>query len=90
MVRKTISHQRVNLVSHPYRDGASGDWWWFDVMHYRRTGRYSAALLEATCLYALAMHLYALGYLTHVAADTVGHAYVNIFSGGPYRSSPAA
>ncbi len=88
MVKKFISQFNVfNLVSHPYRDGASpGDWWWFDVMHYRRTGRYSAALLEATRDMSSPLHLYALGYLTHVAADTVGHAYVNIFSGGPYRS----
>lgn len=28
----------------------------------------------------------ALGYLTHYATDTVGHAYVNAMAGGPYRS----
>jgi hypothetical protein len=88
MVKKYISELNVfNLVRHPYRDGESaGKWWWFDAMHYRRTGKFSAALLEATRDMSSPLHLYALGYLTHVAADTVGHAYVNIFSGGPYRS----
>ena len=28
----------------------------------------------------------ALHYLTHYCADTVGHPYVNLISGGPYRS----
>lgn len=76
-----------DLVSHPYRDGAAeGEWWWFDAMHYRRTGRFTEAMLEATRDRTSPLHLYALGYLTHVAADTVGHAYVNLYSGGPYRS----
>jgi hypothetical protein len=76
-----------DLISHPYRDGASeGDWWWFDAMHYRKTGEFTGAMLEATRDMSSPNHLYALGYLTHVAADTVGHAYVNLWSGGPYRN----
>jgi hypothetical protein len=76
-----------DLISHPYRDGAAeGDWWWFDTMHYRKTGRFVQALLEDTRNASSPLHLYALGYLTHVAADTVGHAYVNLYSGGAYRS----
>lgn len=76
-----------DLVSHPYRDGArDGEWWWFDAMHYRKTGKFAAAMLEATRDRSSPRHLYALGYLTHVAADTVGHAFVNLYSGGPYRS----
>jgi hypothetical protein len=88
MVKKFISNFNVfNLVAHPYRDGESpGEWWWFDAMHYRKTGQYASALLEATRDMSSPLHLYALGYLTHVAADTVGHPYVNIYSGGPYRS----
>src|SRR5690606_12007430 len=27
-----------------------------------------------------------LGYLTHFATDIVGHPYINILSGGPYRT----
>lgn len=76
-----------DLINHPYRDGArEGEWWWFDAMHYRRTGRFTEAMLEASRDMSSPRHLYALGYLTHVAADTVGHAYVNLYSGGPYRN----
>ena len=38
-----------DIISHPYRDGASeGEWWWFDAMHYRKSGKLTAALLETT------------------------------------------
>jgi hypothetical protein len=74
------------ILKHPYTDGQDkGKWWWFDTLHYRKTGRYVAQLLkdapEDSPLY-----LYALGYLTHVTGDTVGHPYVNINCGGPYRN----
>ena len=76
-----------DIISHPYRDGASeGEWWWFDAMHYRKSGKLTTALLELTRDASSPHHLYALGYLTHVAADTVGHAYVNLYCGGPYRA----
>jgi hypothetical protein len=76
-----------DLIEHPYRDGASeGGWWWFDAMHYRKTGKFAEAMLEKTRDLTSPNHLYALGYLTHVAADTVGHAYVNLYCGGAYRS----
>jgi hypothetical protein len=76
-----------DLIEHPYRDGASeGEWWWFDAMHYRKTGKFAEAMLEETRDLTSPNHLYALGYLTHVAADTVGHAYVNLYCGGAYRS----
>jgi len=88
-----------NQLSHPYRDGIRGksiltgnwgpidgeEWWYFDALHYRKTGQYAKALLNSTALDS-PLHLYAIGHLTHVAADTVGHAYVNLNSGGPYRS----
>ena len=87
MVKKFISEFNLfDLISHPYRDGASdGKWWWFDALHYRKTGKFARALLDSAD-FSKPEHLYALGYLTHVAADTVGHPYVNIISGGPYRS----
>lgn len=67
------------------RAAGTSEWWWFDALHYRKTGKFAQALLNGTAP-GTALHLYALGYLTHVAADTVGHPYVNIISGGPYRS----
>lgn len=85
MLKKFISEFNVyDIMSHPYRDGEK--WWWFDALHYRKTGKFATALLEATRDRTSPLHLYSLGYLTHVAADTVGHPYVNLFSGGPYRS----
>ena len=63
----------------------TNEWWWFDAMHYRKTGKLAQHLLEKTAPDS-PLHLYAIGYLTHVAADTVGHPYVNCISGGPYRS----
>jgi hypothetical protein len=76
-------------LEHPYRDGqAKNKWWWFDAMHYRKTARFARALLDATPADS-PLHLYATGYLTHVTADTVGHAYVNINDGGPYRNQSA-
>src|SRR5690606_8380359 len=62
-------------------------WWWFDALHYRKTGKFASTLLEATSGNLNdPKSLYALGYLTHYCADTVGHPYVNLVSGGPYRS----
>jgi hypothetical protein len=76
-----------DIVEHPYRDGVrEGKWWWFDAMHYRKSGKFTEAMLEATRGASSPHHLYALGYLTHVAADTVGHPYVNLYCGGPWRS----
>ena len=67
------------------RAAAKNEWWWFDAMHYRKTGKLARKLLEKTTP-GSPLHLYAIGYLTHVSADTVGHPYVNAISGGPYRS----
>jgi hypothetical protein len=67
------------------RAAATNEWWWFDAMHYRKSGKLAKRLLEKTTP-GSPLHLYAIGYLTHVSADTVGHPYVNSISGGPYRS----
>lgn len=67
------------------RAASAAGWWWFDAMHYRKTGQLARRLLDATPPDS-PLHLYAIGYLTHVAADTVGHPYVNTIAAGPYRS----
>ncbi|MEN2283117.1 hypothetical protein AAGF08_13320 [Algoriphagus sp. SE2] len=87
MVKKFITDFNVfDVLGHPYRDGQpKGEWWWFDAMHYRKTGRFARALLEKTDPNS-PLHLYAIGYLTHVSGDTVGHPFVNINDGGPYRT----
>lgn len=87
MIKKFITDFNVyDLLAHPYRDGQpKGEWWWFDAMHYRKTGEYAKALLNKTTP-GSPLHLYAIGYLTHVSGDSVGHPYVNINSGGAYRT----
>ncbi|PSL04417.1 hypothetical protein [Cecembia rubra] len=73
-------------LGHPYRDGETkGEWWWFDALHYRKSGRFLKTLLDEGSNHPQHF-LYSLGYLTHFTGDTVGHAYVNINSGGPYRN----
>lgn len=87
MIKKFISDFNLyDVLAHPYRDGQpKGEWWWFDAMHYRKTGEYAKALLNKTKPDS-PLHLYAIGYLTHVSGDSVGHPYVNINSGGAYRT----
>ncbi len=62
------------------------DWYWFDMLHYRNSGRFAKKLLEHA--QTDRQKAYALGYLTHVGADMVGHAFVNRIVCGPYRLHP--
>jgi hypothetical protein len=59
-------------------------WYWFDFLHYRRTGRF------ASTLWRLAgdddLRRYAIGYAGHVGTDVVGHPFVNAVVGGPFRT----
>lgn len=80
-----------SLLAHPYQECHDTDeWWWFDTLHYRRTGEFGAGLyayadrLEGAD--AERMRAYAIGYLSHVAGDIVGHPYVNTLVRGPYRN----
>jgi len=59
------------------------EWYWFDMLHYRRTGTFAGALVANAS--SPTQRAYAYGYLSHVATDVVGHAYVNQVVGGPYR-----
>lgn len=62
------------------------EWYWFDMLHYRNTGLYAAALKSnAVSERQLA---YAHGYLSHIATDVTGHPFVNQIVGGPYRLHP--
>jgi hypothetical protein len=74
-----------SFLTHPMQVCDPTDkWWWFDLLHYRKSGQFATALLDEAgdddCLLA-----YAVGYLSHVATDTVGHPYVNMVVRGPYR-----
>jgi len=65
-------------------------WYWADHLHYERTGAFARNLLDLACLDPrfkdhAPLRAYALGYLTHVIGDVIGHPYVNQIVGGPYR-----
>lgn len=62
-------------------------WNWLDYTHHRWTGEFGKALVRrAHQTSDPALRAYALGWLSHVTADVVGHPYVNTAVGGPYRS----
>ena len=59
-------------------------WYWFDFLHYRRTGQFCSNM------WSIAgtdddLRRYCLGYASHIGTDVVGHPYVNAVVGGPYR-----
>lgn len=70
-------------------------WWWFDNLHSRRTGDFATELLDIATGKSVGvdgdererplLESYSIGYLSHMAADVVGHSYVNSITGGPYR-----
>ena len=76
-----------SLMAHPMQAAEPLEhWWWFDVLHYRRSGEYATALLQrAIDAPDPELLSYAIGYTSHYAADTVGHPYVNTIVRGPYR-----
>jgi hypothetical protein len=59
-------------------------WYWFDLLHYRRTGRFCSTMLQMAGNDA-DLRRYCIGYASHIAADVVGHPFVNGIVGGPYR-----
>lgn len=61
------------------------DWYWIDMLHYRRTGRFASTMWD------LAgsdddLRRYVLGYASHIGTDVIGHSFVNTIVGGPYRT----
>ena len=61
---------------------------WSDMLHYRDTGQFARALLKHASAAKTGTdeaRAYALGYITHLATDVTGHAFVNAISGGPFR-----
>jgi hypothetical protein len=61
-------------------------YFWSDMLHYRDTGQFARAIWEnADASEDDSARAYALGYVTHIATDVTGHAFVNSISGGPFR-----
>ena len=74
-----------NILPNVVQEGVAGpEWGPFDVLHYRRTGEFASRLLEFS-RNDPELHAYAIGYLSHYAADVVGHPYVNMLVRGPFR-----
>jgi hypothetical protein len=60
--------------------------YWSDILHYRKTYEYARRLwTKAVALNDDRFKAYAIGWMTHCAADVTGHALVNEKCGGPYR-----
>ncbi|MCA5005152.1 zinc dependent phospholipase C family protein [Sphingobacterium bovistauri] len=86
---KDLVSSNVNifgLVTHPIQscDKDYEKWWWFDILHYRRSGDFAKYLVQNAKDERL--KAYSIGYLSHVTADTVGHPYVNNIVRGPFRT----
>ncbi|MBS1911227.1 MAG: zinc dependent phospholipase C family protein [Bacteroidetes bacterium] len=73
------------------------DFFWSDMLHYRKTSLFAHNLWKIAderaaaggaddILWSDRLKAYALGYMTHVATDTTGHAFVNEKCGGPFRT----
>jgi hypothetical protein len=61
-------------------------YYWSDMLHYRGTGQFGRALWRnANAAEDDRLIAYSLGYITHLATDVTGHAYINAIAGGPYR-----
>jgi|Deesub1362B_J571_1020462.scaffolds.fasta_scaffold08336_1 hypothetical protein len=58
-------------------------WYWFDMLHYRQTGQFARHLVQKANNNR--EKAFAFGYLSHIATDVVGHAYVNQIVGTVYR-----
>ena len=76
-------------------DDYQKNWYWADFLHYVKTGCFTQKLLDNAAAQQAAdpdsatskcLSAYALGYLTHYVADTVGHAYVNRIVESPWRN----
>lgn len=63
---------------------AEKDWYWFDFLHYRRTGEFCTSMWN-NAKTDKDLRRYCLGYASHIAVDVVGHPFVNTIVGGPYR-----
>ncbi len=79
-----LAHLALNIQDYgassrpePTRDS------WFNLLHYSKTGDFARCLVDAAR--SPRQKAFAYGYLTHIATDVIGHAYVNTLVGGPYR-----
>lgn len=82
------------MFGHPYTEDANwrrpekvGDysnWWWMDLLHYRKTATFARDILKNAN--GSVQTSYAKGYTTHVAGDISGHPFINSIVKGPFRN----
>lgn len=78
----------VNIFDHmtpPIQKGKTeSDWFWFDTLHNRRTGRFITEMWQRADTDE--KKAYVLGYSCHFAGDFIGHQFVNTVVGSPARA----
>ena len=80
----SLSHQFFQMfVPDLQKNKKERDWYWFDMLHYRQTGNFARNLVNGDT--SDREKAYAFGYLSHIATDVTGHAYINQIVGAPYR-----
>ncbi len=80
----SLSHQFFQMfVPDLQKNKNEKEWYWFDMLHYRRTGKFARNLVNGATRDR--QKAYAFGYLSHIATDVTGHAYVNQIVGSAYR-----
>jgi hypothetical protein len=60
------------------------EWYWFDTLHYRRTGDFASNMWKLAQGNNDLMR-YVIGYGSHIGTDVAAHPFVNTLVGGPYR-----
>ena len=89
-----LTSEFFTLFTPPMQDQLAGqmprmdvrNWYWFDILHYRKVGRLAYEMKKkAFESNDPKLKAYTYGYLSHIATDVIGHAYVNQIVGGPYR-----
>ena len=82
----SVSAKLFNSFKPPLQDNLPvADWYWFDMLHYRRTGDFARNLVVLSEGSPIP-RAFAYGYLSHIATDVLGHSFVNQIVGGPYRT----
>lgn len=78
----SLSQQFFNMFV-PNLNDSEEKWYWFDMLHYRETGKFAQQLIRRAN--RPIEKAFAFGYLSHIATDLTGHPYVNQIVGAPYR-----
>lgn len=79
-----LSHQFFQMFVPDFQKNKDEkEWYWFDMLHYRRTGKFAWNLVNGAN--SDRQKAFAFGYLSHIATDVIGHGYVNQIVGTAYR-----